>query len=492
MLGPWMLGSELPTSQIILASLAALTFLLLFIPLPGKSTTVWRNCIILFRFPAFWLGLLFIAYIVIQVANPAWQYFPTTRGIWFWEMAPLPQEAFISWMPTGFRTLEPFTGPNKIMDGSRHLMILAGGFLLTCALWVGLRSRKALLGLLWVLSINGALLAMLVFLQKITGTTSMLWTYEPRGNPPFVGTFLYRNHGAAYLYLCMGCACALGLFHLIRDGRSSAKSSPFPLLFLFAVLMLLAVFISTSRGGVILATVLVSLVLCILVLRIMKSGWRRFAFLCAGLVCVAGVGLFFATQFRHGIDETIDRFKDDSGKLSTDTMFLSKTDTRVRQYIVTWQMFLDSKFTGWGAAGFAYFFPSYQIRDVTLFYRPEVAIDPQAKVDEFERRGYYTKYFFPHAHSTWLQALVEYGILGCLPLYLALLSFFAIIAISYKGLASYHLILLGSTVLILGHSLIDAILNNPPIFYTFSAVLVTVTSLVRLRAKRTIRTDAHA
>jgi len=99
----------------------------------------------LLRFPVFWLGLAFFAYIIVQALNPAWQFVQNARGAWWMQRID-----YISWLPHG-TTGTPF----KMMSPWRSLMIYGASFLLVCSIWVGFTRRRSVTALLTVLAVNG-------------------------------------------------------------------------------------------------------------------------------------------------------------------------------------------------------------------------------------------------------------------------------------------------------------------------------------------------
>jgi len=110
--------------------------------------------------------------------------------------------------------------------------------------------------LLWVLCINGALLALEGILQRLDGTNKLLWVVEPRINNKTeaqFGPYAYRSNAATYLNLVW--PLSLGFFLLIRKAPLSRKPGTGSDLLLLpcVVLMAAAPIVSTSRGGALVA-----------------------------------------------------------------------------------------------------------------------------------------------------------------------------------------------------------------------------------------------
>jgi len=115
--------------------------------------------------------------------------------------------------------------------------------------------------LLWVLCLNGAVLALEATLQRLSGTDKLLWRIRPEFNNYAVlqfGPFAYRSNGAQYLNLIW--PVCLGFWWVLREefkrsGGAKARtgSGPHVLLLPCSVVIAAAPIISTSRGGAIVA-----------------------------------------------------------------------------------------------------------------------------------------------------------------------------------------------------------------------------------------------
>src|SRR5690606_22602817 len=101
------------------------------------------------RFPLFWIGLLFLGYITIQSLNYSWEYVWTANQKGFY-MQQLPEEEYISWLPSGMNT------PFKMTNGWQALLMWAVPWLAACAMWCGFKRRKCWRIVLWMIAIVGA------------------------------------------------------------------------------------------------------------------------------------------------------------------------------------------------------------------------------------------------------------------------------------------------------------------------------------------------
>jgi hypothetical protein len=130
--------------------------------------------------------------------------------------------------------------------------------------WSRHRVPRRLRALLWVLSLNGGMLALAGIVSTIDDPSKVLWLmpHEEREGG-FFGPFYYRNHGAQYLNLVWPLGLGLWLTHSLRAvGKKSVGTVIDWVLVLalgFSLLMMIAApFISSSRGGSVTAVLLLA------------------------------------------------------------------------------------------------------------------------------------------------------------------------------------------------------------------------------------------
>ena len=134
--------------------------------------------------------------------------------------------------------------------------------------------------LLWILCVNGGVLALVAILQRLHGTDKLLWMVQPywrkTGDLHF-GPYAYRTNAAQYLNLLW--PISLGFWLSLRK-RSLTKgqrqvrvgTQPYLALVPCAAIMLSGPFISTSRGGAIIAFVLLIPIVAVFWTSIDRSG----------------------------------------------------------------------------------------------------------------------------------------------------------------------------------------------------------------------------
>lgn len=395
----------------------------------------------LWRFPIFWLGLLFLGYIAIQGFNPSHVRQSDERGWW---MQPVEH---IAWLPTGMGT------PFEYLNAWRTLVIFGSIWLLVCALWIGLTRRTAVLGIITALVINGTVLALVGILQKATGAREILWFFKVRWGY-FVGTIVYKNHAGAFFYLILTFAAALVLWHAQRSSRRLARTSPAPVYGFCAVLLALVVLLSFSKGAILL--MLGYLTVCLLgFIGWMVFGEGRTANRGAILTTTALLTVFI------GVGGVFLRIDQPFAKVQT-MIEKGQEDGSVgsRQIVTkaTFEMARDKLWTGWGAGGFQHYFPVYQKN------YPELGLNYRKKPQ-----------FWRHAHNDYAQSLAEYGIIGLIFPAAMFVWWLARLA----GLQVYRrpviLLTLAGLFMVMVHSWIDFQMHNPAILTTWCVGWVLIT-----------------
>src|SRR5262249_5156688 len=148
---------------------------------------------------------------------------------------------------------------------------------------------------LWLLCINGALLALQGIIQRLDGTGKLLWVLQPQWNKTSdlqFGAFAYRSNAAQYFNLVW--PVCLGFWWVLRQAarKSHFKTNrvgegPHLLLIPCAVLMAACPVISSSRGGAFVAMMTLLPALVVLVYKIPK----RERLMRWGMISVFGIML---------------------------------------------------------------------------------------------------------------------------------------------------------------------------------------------------------
>jgi O-antigen ligase len=161
----------------------------------------------------------------------------------------------------------------------------------------GLRRGYSLPGrlrrLLWVLCVNGALLALEGALQRGSGTNKLLWLVEPRLNQTpdsQFGPYAYRSNGAQYLTLLW--PLALSFWWISHQASKSERRSRsrHHVLISCALVMAAGPLISLSRAGAAIGLAGIVVAALILVVGRREMGWKGRL----GLTALLGVILLLA------------------------------------------------------------------------------------------------------------------------------------------------------------------------------------------------------
>jgi len=325
-------------------------------------------------------------------------------------------------------------------------------------------SRKRLNLVIAILALSGLFQVLYQGFQSFGGEPYIWWFYSGRGMGGAAGTFYNKNSFAAYilliLFLTIGYAFAQQPFKNLSSGwrkflsrHSSDLLRSFFYVYLSAIL-LLGLFFSFSRGGIIAFLIAFNLMIVVyLVRRGNLSGRekRRRSNLMAVLLVIAAS---FAIQ--AGIEPVIQRFEN----LGENESFFG----RIRYNERTYAMAQDHKLGGVGAGNFPYAHPKYQ--------------------HELDKRM-----FFPHAHNHWLQFLSETGWIGAACLFLLASAFLLILLRKWTNRSDRYAIhialgVICGMVALMIHSFVSVHLVLPGISLTSMAVMAVGFAAVHLRRMR--------
>ncbi|MFO1497743.1 MAG: O-antigen ligase family protein [Verrucomicrobiota bacterium] len=233
--------------------------------------------------------------------------------------------------------------------------------------------------LLWVLCLNGSLLAFEAILQRLSGTNKLLWLVVPRFNQEAVnqfGPYAYRANAASFFNLiwpvCLGWWIILRR-HAVAASRTGhrAGSGSYLILLPGAVLMAACPIISSNRGGALIAGGLIG-VSVILLWRMARheSLWFRL-----GTVSLFGIILAFGAAL--GWDQLVPRFQ---------TLFTDQMSRRAEIHLNALPIARDFPVFGTGPGTFG---------SLYHLYRKDVNQDWAAYV-----------------HDDWLETRITFGWVG--------------------------------------------------------------------------------
>src|SRR6266850_1249648 len=219
-------------------------------------------------------------------------------------------------------------------------------------------------GFVWFGMFFGFLVSLLAILQHLTSNGKLYWVREiSYGGIPF-GPYVNRNHFAGFAELVL----PLALIPLVL-GR--VRRERWPVVGLFAVLPVGALFLSASRGGILSFAADIGILALVMIQR--RTMGKQ---LLAG-VAVLLVALLLVSWL--GVGQILER-------LSSVQLLEVTSGKRASMRRDTWRIFLDHPFVGTGLGTLQIVYPPYE----TLY---------DGKIVN-------------HTHNDYLEALAETGIAG--------------------------------------------------------------------------------
>jgi O-antigen ligase len=273
-------------------------------------------------------------------------------------------------------------------------------------------------GFIWFLMSLGFFVSIFGILQHLTFNGKIYWIREMRyGGLPF-GPYVNRNHFAGFAELIIPVALVPLVLGKVRRERLF-------LVALFALVPIVALLLSASRGGIISFAVEMLFLFSLLLIRKIRS---RHVIAGGAVVLLAILAVSWI-----GVHQVLERF---SGMQSLEVTGSKRAAMRQD----TWRLFLDHPILGTGLGTFEMVFPPYDS-------------DFDGKVVN-------------HAHNDYLEALAETGIVGgiCCAWFLTVLSLYSLKGLTELGSSFGSALNLAGLVgcgAILVHSLVDFNLHIP-------------------------------
>jgi len=209
--------------------------------------------------------------------------------------------------------------------------------------------------LLWLLCLNGLVLGVEGIVQRLDGTSKLLWLVQPRFNytaDAQFGPYAYRSNGAQYFNLvwpvCLGFWWTLK--YSVRQSLRSvtrAGGGAHSLLLPAAVLMAACPIVSTSRGGAIVAALGWLVAFIVLMLSSQRRHWLTRLGLLALFLSIIGLGGAL------GWEQLRDRLK---------TIFTDQMSQRIEIYENSRPMISENPVFGTGPGSFASLYYLYRAK----------------------------------------------------------------------------------------------------------------------------------
>src|ERR1700686_1997357 len=274
---------------------------------------------------------------------------------------PLPPLAALSFIVLGqwfFRwTASPYNTRIELLLLLADLLVL---FLAVQAF----RTLEDWRGFVWFGMGFGFLVSIFAILQHLTSNAKLYWFREIRSGVLPFGPYVNRNHFAGFAELVL----PLALIPLVL-GR--VRRERWPVVGLFAVLPIGALFLSASRGGIVSFGAELGVLALVMILRrtMAKQWFAGVAVLLVAMLLVSWLGVAQILQ-----------------RLSSVQLLEVTAGKRSSMRRDTWQIFLHHPVTGTGLGTLQIVYPRYE--------------------------SLYDGKIVNHSHNDYLEALAETGILG--------------------------------------------------------------------------------
>jgi hypothetical protein len=233
--------------------------------------------------------------------------------------------------------------------------------------------------LVWVWTINGALLGIEGMIQRIEGSGHLLFLVKPLANQRAedqFASYAYRSNAAQYFNLLW--PVSLGWWQLLREKearRERQNKGKLNLMLLCTIIMAICPVMAATRAGAALAVFNSFIAVCILLLggNVVAGFRKKLGVFAVFLVVVAlVVGASWTTWKKRVAEGAID-------------------NVRMQIYRNTWKMFQDYPVFGTGPGSFA---------DLYGLYKEK-----------------YHDFYPAEVHNDWLEILVTHGIAGAVLVY---------------------------------------------------------------------------
>lgn len=301
-------------------------------------------------------------------------------------------------MTSGSESMLAHTGERPHLPSSARPELALKALWLFNALWIPcfnlaliVRQRRLIRGLLIVVALNGAALAIFGTLQKLAHARGLFFDAVPSPQPFFFASFIYHNHWGAFTVLMLAICLGLVWHYARRREARNVYHSPAWLGLAAVLLLTITIPFSGSRSSTLLALLLLGGAGVHFCLRLIQKR-RRFRESIVLPLAGGSVALLLAVGViwwiaRDSIVARVDKTREQVEQIRA----RGSMGSRVELYRDTWQMAQAKPWFGWGMASFPHVFMMYN--------------QQESKVDRLP-------VFYRDAHSDWLQALAEHGYLG--------------------------------------------------------------------------------
>lgn len=359
------------------------------------------------------------------------------------------------------RATSPFLpGAARPDIGIRVLTLFFALYLPAFNLVVAVRSRRMLRRLLWIVFLNGVVLAIFGSFQKLVHSPGLFFGAIHSPNTRFFATFIYQNHWGAYalLVLCSG----IGLvFHATGERRYRNFFQSPAFLGLIAVLLLAAsVPLSASRSCTLLVSLLGTAAFVHGLRRLLQRKRLDAASALPTAAMLAALALTAIAAIYQLAWPVISARVEDTRQQVAQMRQVGSIGARATLYHDTYHMAADRPLFGWGLGSYPTVFTRY---------------NSQVSTDRLP-------IYYEDAHSDWLQSLAENGVIGTLCL-IVLVGLPLIEVGRCRPLHTLPSYLLVGCATVIAYATIEFPFGNHAVVYSFWLYFFTAVRLAQLDAR---------
>lgn len=250
--------------------------------------------------------------------------------------------------------------------------------------------RRVLRALLFFVTINALMLAVMGTFQKLTRAPGLYFGLQSSPNAAFFATFVYHNHWGAFVLLSTATALGLMFHHARRINHAGQRHSPALFGLVATLLMAASVPLSTSRSCTVLVLALLAGALAHWLWRLRRrrrasGGSIATPATLAVVVFLIGIGGIYLLS-RAVIEARVHQTREQIEEVR----LRGSLGSREQLYADTWRMAGEKPWFGWGLGTYA---------TVFQIFNQQVSVEGWVP-------------FYAQAHSDWLQALAEVGVVG--------------------------------------------------------------------------------
>lgn len=274
---------------------------------------------------------------------------------------------------------------------SLHALWQFNAIYLTCFnLALVVTRRRLLRALLFILTVNALLLAVMGTFQKLARAPGLYFGLQPSPNEAFFASFIYHNHWGAFILLSTAAALGLLFHYAHRTDHHDRRHSPALFGLVATLFMAASVPLSTSRSCTVLMLVLLTGALVHWLWRLRRKrqadgGSLTVPTAVAVVVFLVGLGGIYLLG-RPVIETRVNKTREQIEEIR----LRGNLGGREQLYADTWRMAREKIWFGWGLGSYA---------TVFQIYNQQVSVEGWVP-------------FYAQAHSDWLQALAEVGLAG--------------------------------------------------------------------------------